>query len=65
MILGTLTDNGLAFGTLPGGYNYALQIDAIQTKVNLVVSAPEPAAAGLLGLGALLLAARRRRGEAP
>ena len=63
---GTLTDNGLALGTMPTlGAGLAFSIDtATANQVNLVVTAvPEPsfAVAGLLGIGWAGLARLRKR----
>ena len=60
---GTLTDNTLDLGTLPSGYNYAIDT-SIAGQVDLVVTGvvPEPPtwAAGLVGGGLLVLTLRRR-----
>ncbi|HUU30971.1 MAG TPA: PEP-CTERM sorting domain-containing protein, partial [Phycisphaerae bacterium] len=60
---GTLTDNGLALGSMPslGQPDWFWQVGAgTAGEVNLTVL-PEPATLALLGLGALSLLARRRR----
>ena len=54
---GTLTDDGLDLGSLPGGFSYQLVNDAADTQIDLVVSAvgvPEPATWLLLGTGSIL-----------
>ncbi len=60
---GTLTDNGLNLGTLPSGYNYAIDT-SIAGQVDLVVTnaVPEPSAwaAVLVGIGSLAWVQRRR-----
>ncbi len=60
---GALTDNGLNLGTLPAGYNYAIDT-SIAGQVDLVVTnaVPEPSvwAAVLGGCGTLALVLRRR-----
>ncbi len=60
---GTLTNNTLDLGTLPSGYNYAIDT-SIAGQVDLVVTnaVPEPSTwAGVLaGSGFLALALRRR-----
>lgn len=58
---GTLTDNTLAFGSMPSlGSGLGWSIDtATSGQVNLVVI-PEPSAALLVGLGSLALLRRRR-----
>jgi len=59
---GTLTDNGLAFGTLPNGYTYSLVNDIPNTRVGLQV-VPEPGMLTLLifALGSVGLWTWRRR----
>lgn len=63
---GTLTNNGLEIGNMIDGYNYAIRIDEVNTRVMLdVTPVPEPtsllgvAAIGLIG-GRLLRHGRKR-----
>ncbi len=57
---GGLTDNGLALGSMPGGYTYNIIADNAGGFVNLQV-VPEPTSLGLLGLVGFAGLARRRR----
>ncbi len=54
---GTLTDNGLDLGSLPGGFDYQIVNDAGNTQVLLQVAAvgvPEPATWMMLGSGSVM-----------
>jgi fibronectin-binding autotransporter adhesin len=54
---GTLTDNGLDLGTLPGGFSYQIVNNIANTQINLQVSAvgvPEPATWIIIGSSALM-----------
>ena len=65
---GGLTNNTLDLGTLPGGYNYAIDT-SIAGQVDLVVTniVPEPStwAAVFVGVGCLAFALRRRAMSQP
>ena len=62
-VSGTLIDQGLTLGTIPGGYNYAVAFNGNNVDLN-VTAIPEPATTAAL-IGACSLAAvavlRRRR----
>ncbi len=59
---GTLTDNGLSLGELPGGFDYTIENDAANTRISLVVAPiPEPGGGVLILGGLAMLAAWRRR----
>lgn len=53
---GTLTDNGLSFGTMPAGWSYSLNVDEAAKAIQLSISAiPEHRSTGvLLALGTVL-----------
>ena len=59
---GSLTDNGLTLGTLPGAFTYSItNTGSSNGSVILNVSIiPEPATLGLLSLGGLMMLKRRR-----
>jgi fibronectin-binding autotransporter adhesin len=61
---GTLTDNGLNLGSLPGEFAYAIVNDPVNTRIQLVVtSVPEPAMLGVFGMlatGGFAVWARRK-----
>lgn len=62
---GTLTDNGLALGSAPAGYNYQIRIDTVNKDVVLdVTPVPEPAGltAAVAVVGTWLARRRSRRG---
>lgn len=58
---GTVWRNYLAMGNCRTGQNAAFDVDFFSWKSGVHAPVPEPAAAGLLGLGGLLLLKRRRR----
>lgn len=60
---GTLTNNGVTFGTLHAGLNFAIDTTTFSNAVYLSVT-PEPGMASLFGLGLAALIWRRRRPQA-
>lgn len=58
---GTLTDNSLSFGLMPGDVNAAYIDTSVFGQVNLIVVIPEPSAIALLAVAGLGLLVRRRK----
>jgi hypothetical protein len=58
---GSLTDNGLGVNNTPGGYSYELDYSANGEVYLNVIAIPEPSAATLLAVGALLVGLLRAR----
>ena len=56
---GTLTDNGLSLGTMPGGFTYGIDTGTSGSVILNVI--PEPATVALLVLGGVGALLRRRR----
>lgn len=62
---GAFTDDGLAFGQMPDGFEYALSNDVANTQVVLTItSIPEPSGALLMLIGVASLLQRRFRRRA-